>query len=139
MSVAMSQAAAPGLVEPCPLCEMKMAASWCSIVDEPSGLTTKREVASANAMPETKFPTRPSPKLSVLMIDRLSRWSTVSPAAPPASTVPLPCMPEICELPLALGEPIAKRCSIIGVGSPSMVVIGSSQSSLVVFHSPMPP
>ena len=43
----MSQAAAPGLVEPCPLCEMKIAASWCSTVVELSGLVTIREVAEA--------------------------------------------------------------------------------------------
>ena len=47
LSVAMSHAATPGLVEPCPLCEMNRAASWCRTVVEPSGLFTSREVASA--------------------------------------------------------------------------------------------
>ena len=70
-SVAISQAAAPGLVEPCPLCEMKMAASWCRTVEVPSGLFTSLEVASENVIPDTVFPIRPSPKSRVVMTERL--------------------------------------------------------------------
>ncbi len=129
ISVAISQAAAPGLVEPCPLCEMNRAASWCRTVEVPSGLFTSLEVASANVMPDTVFPISPLPKSRVVITERLFWSRTVSPAAPPARTVPLPWM----------GVLIENRCSIIGVGRPSIVVIGSSQSSLVVFQRPIPP
>ena len=49
-----------------------------------------RDVASANVIPETVLPINPSLKVNVEITDRLFWSNTVSPAEPPASTVPLP-------------------------------------------------
>ena len=86
------------------------------------------ETESAYTMPETKSPTNPSALPIVPTTPRF--WSrTISPVGPPTRTVPLP----------RIGAGGTNRWLEIGVGSPSTVVIGSSQSYFVRFHRPIPP
>ena len=55
MSVSISQAATPGRVAPCPLCEINIEALWCWIIVELPTVTS-RVTESTNNIPDTRFP-----------------------------------------------------------------------------------